>query len=49
MANVVTLNGLEALKTALEEPASDSVQQYVIFYANAEGEKVSWCPDCVKG
>ena len=46
MADVKIIQGYEKLQSELQAKPDT---MYIVFYANAEGDKVSWCPDCVKG
>jgi len=42
MANITTVNGLEALNNILK----DKPTPFIVFYADPEDSKISWCPDC---
>ena len=47
MADIKIIQGYEKLQTELKGKSDDNL--YLVFYANVDGKKVSWCPDCVKG
>ena len=45
MSNPIIVQG----HAALAEASKEHPKAFIIFYSDAENDKVSWCPDCVKG
>ena len=47
MANIKKIEGYDLVQAELKNTSDENL--YLVFYANVDGKKISWCPDCVKG
>jgi len=46
MANIKKIEGYDLVQAELKNTSDENL--YLVFYANVDGKKISWCPDCVK-